>query len=443
METLQQGDRESSVPSIIRQVPESVEYLTRNKASRRRTKSQIFDLAAGESPFGIMPAYDKIVRKLVDSGAYTAASAQYGAGGDVEPAIRFLRRWHGIGRRPYITFDPRGSDGILKSIILELILDPHVRPAKIVSIGPTYPHIVNFANLYGLDTQGHPILPYESFPNPLEEKKPYVDTLKLAGEALRKELTDLDIELLGSQAGRNEQSQASEANISDENDSRLLYLCNPSTPTGEMVPLDIMESIILASTKNKKDLVVVDEAFLYERSNSAIPLTEEVENLSVLGTLSKSGGISGQRIGFVVMSEGIGRVYDKTRLIYDIPGPLKLIINEIFKNNVLIPHIRRLVKKTRRIKRIFLSALTSNGITYFPTSSTVPIQFVDGKRPDFYQRLRDRDVLTAPGVGFAETHPELKALGEGANRYVRVRLPGNEKDIPEIANRFADAAFGS
>jgi len=106
---------------------------------------------------------------------------------------------------------------------------------------------------------------------------------------LRTKIIDLD---------RNFQVSTSEI-LAQAQGSRLLVLCNPNNPTGNVIPKDRLLEIV----REFEGLVVVDEA--YSDFCPAYSLADEVgnySNLIVVQTLSKAYGMAGLRIGMAIAS---------------------------------------------------------------------------------------------------------------------------------------------
>jgi histidinol-phosphate aminotransferase len=81
-----------------------------------------------------------------------------------------------------------------------------------------------------------------------------------------------------------------------EPDVRIVFLTNPHSPTGRLLPLDRIRDVC---RKAKDQLVVLDEAYIhFSRTNGGMDLLREFDNLIVLRTFSKAFGLAGLRVGF-------------------------------------------------------------------------------------------------------------------------------------------------
>lgn len=83
---------------------------------------------------------------------------------------------------------------------------------------------------------------------------------------------------------------------------------NPNAPTGLLVDLDFIETIL---KNNKESIVVVDEAYIDFGGVSCVPLIHQYDNLVVIQTFSKSRSLAGSRIGVALGNkEAISHLYD-------------------------------------------------------------------------------------------------------------------------------------
>jgi histidinol-phosphate aminotransferase len=108
--------------------------------------------------------------------------------------------------------------------------------------------------------------------------------------------------------------------------ARLVWICSPNNPTGDLTPLAEIEAI----ADGLPALVVVDEVYveLAEAAAgvapgdlSAIALVDRMANLVVLRSLSKAYGLAAARVGYLVADDAVATRLDGSRLPLPIAGP--------------------------------------------------------------------------------------------------------------------------
>jgi histidinol-phosphate aminotransferase len=84
-----------------------------------------------------------------------------------------------------------------------------------------------------------------------------------------------------------------------ENDTRMIYICNPNNPTGTFA--EISELKDHSSAASKKTFVFIDEAYTeYADLPSLAMLAASNQNIVVAKTFSKIYGLAGARVGYAV-----------------------------------------------------------------------------------------------------------------------------------------------
>ena len=82
-------------------------------------------------------------------------------------------------------------------------------------------------------------------------------------------------------------------------DTKMLYLCNPNNPTGTVSPKSDLEAFV--KTVTSKTILLMDEAYTdYYDSPSMSHLVSSNPNLIIAKTFSKTYGMAGARVGYVL-----------------------------------------------------------------------------------------------------------------------------------------------
>jgi histidinol-phosphate/aromatic aminotransferase/cobyric acid decarboxylase-like protein len=91
---------------------------------------------------------------------------------------------------------------------------------------------------------------------------------------------------------------------------RVLYLCNPNSPTGQYVPLDQVRAL---AERHEDTAIILDEAFLslsrhYDDAQKALP-----SNVIRLRSFTKEHTIAGLRLGYLLTTERLARALESHR----------------------------------------------------------------------------------------------------------------------------------
>ncbi|MEW6574623.1 MAG: histidinol-phosphate transaminase [Bacillota bacterium] len=84
-------------------------------------------------------------------------------------------------------------------------------------------------------------------------------------------------------------------------DARLVILCSPNNPTGNVVSRDEVETLL----KETAGLVVLDEAYTEFAGDTCTDLVQRYPRLVVLRTFSKAFGLAGLRVGYLLADEAV------------------------------------------------------------------------------------------------------------------------------------------
>jgi histidinol-phosphate aminotransferase len=143
------------------------------------------------------------------------------------------------------------------------------------------------------------------------------------------------------------------ANSIDLN-TKLIFLCSPNNPTGNLVSRDD----ILKIAESFHGLIVVDEAYIhFSDQSSLIAEIDKFPNLVVLQTFSKAWGLAGLRVGLAYASCEIISLLNKIKPPYNVSQIAQDMILEAMGNQravektvAEIKHERgRLAEKLKRL----------------------------------------------------------------------------------------------
>ncbi|HWV25319.1 MAG TPA: histidinol-phosphate transaminase [Thermomicrobiales bacterium] len=81
--------------------------------------------------------------------------------------------------------------------------------------------------------------------------------------------------------------------------TRLIILCNPNNPTGNLITRELIETIV----DNVPCPVAIDEAYAEFSGQDHLDLARTRDNVIVLRTLSKFAGLAGFRVGYGIFPE--------------------------------------------------------------------------------------------------------------------------------------------
>jgi histidinol-phosphate aminotransferase len=103
-------------------------------------------------------------------------------------------------------------------------------------------------------------------------------------------------------------------------ETRVIFICSPNNPTGQIVDPGELEKFIAAVPN--EIVIVLDEAYIEyvppEKRSDSIRLYRENSNVVVLRTFSKAYGLAGLRVGFTISQEPITNALRKTALPFGV-----------------------------------------------------------------------------------------------------------------------------
>lgn len=132
-------------------------------------------------------------------------------------------------------------------------------------------------------------------------------------------------------------------------DCKLIMLCQPNNPTGNLLDLATIARICTQFTD--QSVVIVDEAYIeFAETESATTLLSQFENLVILRTLSKAYGLAGLRLGCVIADESIINTIKKIMSPYYLPSPVTaLAIRALNDNSWFETSIKKIILSREKL----------------------------------------------------------------------------------------------
>lgn len=196
-----------------------------------------------------------------------------------------------------------------------------------------------------------------------------------------------------------------------ESASTLIYLDRPNNPTGQSLPLEMVERIV-REAMNKSTWVVVDEAYgdFIPDEESAASL--DLPNIVTCRSFSKGRGAAGIRVGFALTrNRELAAAFRKLQPPFVVGVLDALLAETILRDDRFLEETRRYV---RTAKEKTIHALQGKkGLTTAETDLRVPILLLTRESGDLVAMLGSSGISCEPGSGFFGLD----------NRSVRLRVP--------------------
>lgn len=205
----------------------------------------------------------------------------------------------------------------------------------------------------------------------------------------------------------------------EENRPKLVYLCNPNNPTGELVDRKTIELLL---SDYQDVLWIVDEAYGEFSGQSVSSLIDKYANLIVSRTFSKAFGLANFRIGYLISAPDNIRLLRHTRNSKNISTMAQEAVVAALGD---VEWMENYVKDVREARTYFsddIRDLPYIRKVYDGAGNYVMLEMEDGYvKREFIQYLHDNYIL----IRDLSQTPALK------ERYVRVTI-GTRKQMERV-----------
>lgn len=207
--------------------------------------------------------------------------------------------------------------------------------------------------------------------------------------------------------------------------AKLLWLCSPNNPTGQVIELSIVEKIARSLPGS---LVVVNEVYQeyysFDRKNSAVSLLSKFPNLIIIRSFSKAYNLAGVRIGYVVAGSEIVSYLDRFKTMYNpstyAQGKAVWVLSSD-KTKEIKKLLDRISKERTRLTKL-VKKLTNFEVI---DDSKANFLFLRHKTKDLFKEFYKHNIIVSDW---------REALGVEGKGFVRVSI-----NTPKFNNRLARA----
>jgi len=127
--------------------------------------------------------------------------------------------------------------------------------------------------------------------------------------------------------------------------TKVVFLCSPNNPTGNIVPLDVVEEL----ADSLRAIIFVDEAYVEFSSYSLLGELLDYDNVVIGRTLSKAFGLAGLRVGYGVLPTSLMEPCQRVATPFALSSVAQAAAESALTD---IEHMRRCVSWIRRDREL-------------------------------------------------------------------------------------------
>lgn len=176
-----------------------------------------------------------------------------------------------------------------------------------------------------------------------------------------------------------------------QKDTKLIYICNPNNPTGDLLSRQEIENFIKSIPDNI--IILVDEAYIeFTTQKSLSDLVDVYKNLIVTRTFSKLYGFAGARLGYAIghpkMIENLKKLQSWSGAeisVVTMAGAIAALDDKEFINKVL--------DNNQKAKDFTISEFNIRGIKTIPSSANFVYFSLENYKGDYFKKLKEAKIL--------------------------------------------------
>ncbi|WP_312761562.1 histidinol-phosphate transaminase [Epilithonimonas sp.] len=176
-----------------------------------------------------------------------------------------------------------------------------------------------------------------------------------------------------------------------QKDTKLIYICNPNNPTGDLLSRAEIENFIKSIPDNI--IILVDEAYIeFTTQKSLSDLVDIYKNLIVTRTFSKLYGFAGARLGYAIghpkMIENLKKLQSWSGAeisVVTMAGAIAAMDDQEF--------ITKVLDNNKKVKDFTISEFNIRGIKTIPSSANFVYFSLENYKGDYFKKLKEAKIL--------------------------------------------------
>ena len=146
----------------------------------------------------------------------------------------------------------------------------------------------------------------------------------------------------------------------------FIYIANPNQPSGKYINQETILNIVKIA--QKKDIfTIIDEAYIdFSKFKSISSFIKKFNNLIVLKTFSKSFGLAGLRIGYLIANQKFNKILNTVRPSYDV-SHFSIKVAEYFLKKKEIKN--SYVEQVQNAKKYLIMECKKRGLKFINTET--------------------------------------------------------------------------
>ena len=176
-----------------------------------------------------------------------------------------------------------------------------------------------------------------------------------------------------------------------QKDTKLIYICNPNNPTGDLLSRAEIENFIKSIPDNI--IVLMDEAYIeFTTQKSLSDLVDVYKNLIVTRTFSKLYGFAGARLGYAIghpkMIENMKKLQSWSGAeisVVTMAGAIAAMDDQEF--------ITKVLDNNKKVKDFTISEFNIRGIKTIPSSANFVYFSLENYKSDYFKKLKEAKIL--------------------------------------------------